>query len=277
MDAEPTAAVARSTESIRKRHPGPLPQLVVILGSGLGRFGEEMAVETTIPYQEIDGFPHSTVTGHAGRLLIGTIEKTPLICMQGRMHLYEGHSPAALTIPIRTLRMLGVDTMILTNAAGGIRPSFAPGTIMIIDDHINLSGCNPLVGPNDLAYGPRFFDMTEAYDPALRKALHAAGLAAGITTQSGVYVQLLGPNFETPAEIRMLARLGADAVGMSTVSECLVARHCGMRVAGLSVITNLAAGIASHLLTHQDTLVEAEKASDDVIRLLRHFFAHKHP
>lgn len=266
-------AVPDSVAAIRRKHEGPFPQTAIVLGSGLGCFGDEMTVKTVIPYNEIDGFPVSTVAGHDGRLLIGHIDGTPLICMQGRMHIYEGYPVRVLAIPIRVLKTLGVNTIILTNAAGSINPAFEPGSIMIIDDHINLSGINPLVGPNNEHYGPRFFDMTEAYDAGLRTALHEAAAAAGVPVRSGVYAQMLGPNFETPAEIRMLARLGADAVGMSTVPECLVARHCGMRVAGISVITNLAAGISPQALSHQETVTEAGKASGRMCRLLRSFFA----
>lgn len=267
------AAVANSVASIRRKHEKPFPEAAIVLGSGLGCFGDEMTVQTVIPYGEIDGFPVSTVTGHAGRFLIGHIDDTPLICMQGRMHIYEGYPAQALTIPIRVLKTIGVNTIVLTNAAGGINPALEPGSIMVIDDHINLSGFNPLVGPNSTHYGPRFFDMTDAYDAGLRATLHEASAETGVPVHSGVYAQMLGPNFETPAEIRMLARLGADAVGMSTVPECLVARHCGMRVAGLSVITNLAAGIARHALSHQETVTEAGKASARMCRLLRRFFA----
>lgn len=267
------AAATDSIAAIRRKHEGAFPQTAIVLGSGLGCFGDEMTVKTVIPYAEIDGFPMSTVAGHAGRLLIGHIDGTPLICMQGRMHIYEGVPARALAIPIRVLKTLGVNTMVLTNAAGGINPSFEPGSIMVIDDHINLSGINPLVGPNNERYGPRFFDMTEAYDAGLRAALHEAAAAASVSVHSGVYAQMLGPNFETPAEIRMLVRLGADAVGMSTVPECLVARHCGMRVAGISVITNLAAGISPHALSHRETVTEAGKASGRMCRLLRSFFA----
>lgn len=267
------AAVANSVASIRRKHEKPFPEAAIVLGSGLGCFGDEMTVQTVIPYGEIDGFPVSTVTGHAGRFLIGHIDDTPLICMQGRMHIYEGYPAQALTIPIRVLKTIGVNTIVLTNAAGGINPALEPGSIMVIEDHINLSGFNPLVGPNSTRYGPRFFDMTDAYDAGLRATLHEASAETGVPVHSGVYAQMLGPNFETPAEIRMLARLGADAVGMSTVPECLVARHCGMRVVGLSVITNLAAGIARHALSHQETVTEAGKASARMCRLLRRFFA----
>ncbi|HEY5315748.1 MAG TPA: purine-nucleoside phosphorylase, partial [Pirellulales bacterium] len=226
-----------------------------------------------LSYGEIPGFAPPTVAGHSGRLVVGTVAGTPLACLQGRMHIYEGHAPAALAVPIRALRRAGVEQLVLTNAAGGIRSDMRPGTLMMIDDHINFSGRNPLVGPNDEAFGPRFFDMSQAYDPALCARLKAAAAGAGVEMTSGVYVYALGPNFETPAEIRMFATLGADAVGMSTVPECLIANHCGMKVLGLSVITNLAAGLASQKLSHAETLSEAQHAYERVERLLRRFFA----
>lgn len=265
---ESRKTVARAVGAVRKRHSGPFPATALILGSGLGQFGERLTIEASISYADIPGFPVSTVAGHAGRLLIGKAGKTPVACMQGRMHLYEGYAARALAVPIRTLRSLGAETLIITNAAGGLRPDLTPGRLMIVDDHINLSGANPLTGPNDDGIGPRFVDMSDAYDPELRAALRRAAQAEGIAVTSGVYVQVAGPNFETPAEIRMLSTLGADAVGMSTVPECLAARHCGMRVAALSLITNLAAGLSPHALSHDETMSEAAKAGEHVSRLL---------
>ncbi len=262
------AAVA----AIRHRHRGAFPKTALILGSGLGRFAEAMETETEIPYGEIPGFPVSTVPGHAGRLLIGRAAGLPLAAMQGRMHLYEGYPAARLAVPVRTLRLMGVERLIITNAAGSLRKECGPGSLMVITDHINLSGQNPLVGPNDERFGERFFDMSEAYDAELRTRLAAAAEAEGILLEKGVYVQVTGPNFETPAEIRMLARMGADAVGMSTVPECLVARHAGMRVLGLSLITNHAAGIADHALSHAETMAEGEKAYETMKRLFLRFF-----
>ncbi|MFQ5347530.1 MAG: purine-nucleoside phosphorylase, partial [Rhodothalassiaceae bacterium] len=260
-------------DAIGERSEGPFPATALILGSGLGRFAEAMEVAAEIPYADIPGFPVSTVAGHAGRLLIGTAAGLPLAAMQGRMHLYEGYPAARLAIPIRTLRLLGVERLIVTNAAGSLRKAWGPGTLMAIRDHINLSGHNPLAGPNDERFGARFFDMSEAYDPALRARLAAAARAEGIPLCEGVYVQVLGPNFETPAEVRMLSRMGADAVGMSTVPECLVARHAGMRVLGLSLITNHAAGIAGHALSHEETMAEGEKAYEMMKRLFLRFFS----
>lgn len=245
----------------------PFPRTALILGSGLGRFGEAMQVATAIDYGDIPGYPVSTVPGHSGRLLIGSAAGLPLVCMQGRMHLYEGYEARRLALPIRALRLLGVETLIVTNAAGSLRPEMGPGSLVAIEDHINLTGQNPLAGPNDDRFGERFFDMSTAWDPDLRAALHAAAAAEDIALESGVYLQTMGPNFETPAEVRMIARLGADAVGMSTVPECLVARHAGMRVLGLSLITNLAAGIADHPLTHTETMEEGEKAYAKLERL----------
>lgn len=272
MTAETKDMVTRSVEVIRRVHEGDFPSVALILGSGLGRFGEHLDVDTIVPYEEIPGFPVSTVVGHHGRLLIGRAGRLPLICMQGRMHLYEGYLAQALAIPIRTLFRLGVDTLIITNAAGGLRKDLLPGKLMVLEDHINMTGQNPLIGPNDEDVGPRFFDMSEAYDPDLRARLARAAKVAGIDISSGVYLQASGPNFETPAEVRMFARYGADAVGMSTVPECLVARHCGMRVAGVSVITNLAAGLSGHALSHQETIDEAEKAYEKMSALLLGLF-----
>lgn len=267
------ATVDEAVAVIARQHPDAFPKTAIVLGSGLGRFGEEMEIATTIPYGEIPGFPVSTVVGHQGRLLVGRIGDLPLVAMQGRMHLYEGYEPARLALPIRALRLLGVETLVLTNAAGSLRPENGPGTLMAIADHLNITGRNPLIGPNDARFGERFFDMSEAWDPDLRARLHAAAKAEGIALAEGVYAQMSGPSFETPAEIRMLATLGADAVGMSTVPECLVARHAGMRVVGLSVITNLAAGIARHALSHEETIREADLAYERMKRLFTRFFA----
>ncbi|MBK5920460.1 purine-nucleoside phosphorylase [Rhodothalassium salexigens] len=263
--------LSAAVDAVRRRHPGPFPKIALILGSGLGRFGEAMAVETSIPYGEIPGFPVSTVAGHDGRLLIGTVAGVPLVAMQGRMHLYEGYAAQRLAVAIRTFKLLGVETLVITNAAGSLHEDWGPGSLMLIADHINLSGHNPLIGPNDDALGPRFVDMTEAYDPALRATMKAAAADLGQTLHEGVYIQVAGPNFETSAEIRAFARLGADAVGMSTVPECLVARHCGMRVLGLSLVTNLAAGISPVALTHQETMDEAAKAYDGMRALMTEF------
>lgn len=263
--------VDKSVEAIKAHTEGDFPKTALILGSGLGRFGEQMALETIIPYTKIPDFPQPTVQGHQGRLLIGKLGRTPLVCMQGRMHLYEGHPASKLAISIRTFKKLGVERLIITNAAGSLHEHMPAGSLMKIEDHVNMSGHNPLVGLNDEDFGPRFFDMTEAYDKDLQKRLEDSAKAVDIKLFSGVYVQLCGPNFETPAEIRMLGKLGIDAVGMSTVQECLVARHCGIQVAGLSLITNLGSGLSPTPLSHDETLSEAEKAYDDIRSLLTHF------
>lgn len=267
---------AKAADAIAARFKGEFPRVALILGSGLGGFGDTLRTEAAIPYGDIAGFPAATVQGHAGRLLIGRTrggeaDGAPVVCMQGRMHLYEGHAPSSLSVSIRALRRLGVETLVLTNAAGGLRPDLTPGSLMAIEDHINLSGFNPLIGPNDETVGPRFVDMTDAYDLGLRRLLHQAAAAQGVTLKTGVYLQVAGPNFETPAEIRAFRTLGADAVGMSTVPETLVARHCGMKVAAVSLITNLAAGIADHPLSHAETLAESAKAFDPMSRLITDF------
>lgn len=268
-----TDMVADGVAAVQSAFAQPFPKTALILGSGLGAFAQKLEDATDISYADLPGFPVPTVAGHAGTLRIGKAAGLPLACLMGRFHAYEGHPAAALAVPIRILRQLGVERLILTNAAGGLKRDYTPGTLMIVDDHINFSGQNPLIGPNDGRYGPRFFDMTHAYDPDLRAHLLAAAQKSGVAVQNGVYVYALGPNFETPAEVRMFALMGGDAVGMSTVPECLAARHCGMKVAALSVITNLAAGLSGEALTHEETLSEGSKAYAKVEKLLLAFFA----
>jgi inosine/guanosine/xanthosine phosphorylase family protein len=265
--------IERGVDALTAAVGGAFPKTVLVLGSGLGPLAEKIESRRDIAYADIPGFPVPTVSGHAGRLRLGLLGKTPIACMQGRLHAYEGHPAQALAVPVRILRRMGVERLVLTNAAGGLRAHLPAGTLMVIDDHINYSGLNPLVGPNDEAVGPRFPDMSHAYDPVLRAALHAAGARAGVTLEHGVYVYVTGPSFETPAEIRMFAAMGADAVGMSTVPETIAAVHCGMKVVALSLITNLAAGLSDVPLTHHETLSEAAKAYDRVERLLLEFFA----
>jgi len=265
--------IERGAGAIRNAYIGTFPKTALILGSGLGAFADKLENATDISHAQIPGFPVPTVAGHAGRLRIGKVAGTALACLKGRFHAYEGHSPAAIALPIRVLKALGVERLILTNAAGGLRRDLTAGSLMIVDDHINFSGQNPLIGTNDEAVGPRFFDMTHAYDPDLRDRLKKAADSSGVAVTQGVYIYCLGPNFETPAEVRMLAGLGADAVGMSTVPECLAAVHCGLKVAALSVITNLAAGLAGGMLTHAETLAQAGNAYQQVERLLMAFFA----
>jgi len=264
-------SIAGGTAAIQARFGANFPQTAIVLGSGLGRFAAALTGATSMPYGDIPGFSQSTVAGHAGNLIVGRAGEVPVAVMQGRIHAYEGHAPQAIAAPIRILCKLGVERLVLTNAAGGLRLDMKPGTLMIIEDHINFSGFNPLIGPNDDSIGPRFPDMTDAYDPGLRTLLLQAARKAGVAVKSGVYIFAMGPNFETAAEIRMYGKLGADAVGMSTVPECLAARHCGMKVAGVSIITNYATGIANRPLTHGETLTEAERAAAKLEHLLHTF------
>ena len=272
MSENSSELIERAAAAIRARLGESFPKTAIVLGSGLGRFGDKLARATSMSYADIPGFSRSTVPGHHGNLMIGEVGGAPLAVMQGRIHAYEGHPPQAIAVPIRTLRKLGVERLVLTNASGGLKSDMPAGTLMIVRDHINFSGINPLAGPNDDSIGPRFPDMSSAYDPVLR-AMLAAAREAGVAVRTGVYLYTLGPNFETPAEVRMFAMLGADAVGMSTVPECLAARHCGMKVAALSLVTNLAAGLSTTPLTHEETLAAAQNAYERVERLLLAFFA----
>ena len=246
----------------------PVPQVGVVLGSGLGEFAESVAEPTSIAYADVPHFKTVSVAGHAGRLVLGNIGPVSVAVLQGRLHYYEGHDIADVVFPVRVLAKLGIRSLLLTNAAGGINPAFQPGNLMIIRDHINLTGLNPLRGANDERLGPRFPDMSAAYDPAIQEIIAAALEEGGLPGRRGVYAGLIGPSYETPAEIHTLAALGADAVGMSTVSEAICARHMGMRVAGISCITNLAAGISAQPLSHREAIETAERVKADVIRLL---------
>ena len=230
-------AVGTAAEVVRGRTT-MRPSVAIILGTGLGGLAEEIALESAIPYEEIPGFPLSTVESHAGRLLLGRLGGKPVVAMQGRFHRYEGYDLGQVTYPVRVLHALGAETLIVSNACGGMHPLWSPGDLMLIADHINLLGENPLVGPNDDRLGPRFPDLSAAYDPGLRALARAAALELGITLREGVYVAVAGPNLETRAEYRMLRGLGADVVGMSTVPEVIVANHAGMRVLGLSIVTD---------------------------------------
>lgn len=244
-------------------------RLALVLGSGWGGVADAvLEVEERIAYAEIPGFPRSTVAGHAGRLVLGRVAGWPVWCLQGRFHYYEGHEMASVVFPVRVLAALGVGGLLLTNAAGGIREDLRTGDLMVIRDHINLMGVNPLRGVNDEQVGPRFPDMTAAWDGPWRKLLRVSGEEAGIGLGEGVYLAVSGPNFETPAEVSAFGKLGADAVGMSTVPECLVARHAGLRVAGLSCITNAAAGLGEGELSHEEVGETAERARGSIERLL---------
>lgn len=256
---------------VAARVPGFTPKVGIVLGSGLGGLADQVEKPTVIPYGELPGFPVSGVVGHAGRMVLGRLGGVPVVTMQGRVHLYEGMRHDDIKVFVRTLKRLGCETMFVTNAAGGMRRDMPPGSLMMVADHINMIPGNPLIGPNDDAYGPRFPTLEGAYDPALRDLLRGAADRLKIKLHEGVYVGYLGPSFETPAEIRAFVGLGGDAVGMSTVPETIVARHCGLRVAAISVITNFAAGMADTAHGHDETLAQASKASADVARLLRGF------
>ena len=244
------------------------PEIALVLGSGLGGFAKNVKITAEIGYEEIPDFVRSTVQGHRGRFLLGTLENRRVIVLDGRVHYYEVRDMAEAVLPVRTAGLLGAKTLLLTNAAGGIRPDMRPGDFMLISDHISSFVPSPLLGPNDDELGPRFQDMSEAWDPILREKIRTAAAAAGIPLLQGVYCQLPGPQFESPAEIRMLRTLGADAVGMSTAAECIAARHMGLRVAGISCISNLAAGISASELSHEEVQETANRVLDSFERLI---------
>lgn len=245
------------------------PQIAVVLGSGLGAFANDLSDSARIPYGKIPGFARSTAVGHAGRLVIGKAGAVPVAAMQGRVHLYEGYSAREAAFPMRVLGRMGVRAAILTNAAGGINRDYKQGALVVIRDHINLQGANPLTGANDERFGPRFPDMTEAYSKEYRKIALAEAQRLGIETHEGVYAALAGPSYETPAEIRYLRTIGADLAGMSTVPEAIVARHIGIRVLGISCVTNMAAGVLDQPLSHAEVLETAERVKGSFIALLR--------
>jgi purine-nucleoside phosphorylase len=244
------------------------PAVGLVLGSGLGAFAQSLTDAAVIKFGEIPHFPTSTAIGHSGELVIGRSHGVPLAVMAGRVHYYEGYTMEQVVFPVRVLGRLGVKTLVLTNAAGSVNVNYKPGELMIIEDHINLMGSNPMIGPNEEQLGLRFFDMTEPYDPGLRQIAEKACGAAGVPVRHGVYIAFSGPSYETPAEIKMARTLGADAVGMSTVPEVIAARHMGMRVLGLSCITNMAAGVLKKKLHHQEVLDVAEKVRAGLLDVL---------
>lgn len=266
-----TENITSTAGQIRARLGGRHPRLAIILGSGLGALADRIENAVIIPYREIDGFPQSTVSGHKGALICGMLAGKEVLCLQGRFHLYEGHHPSVINRVIKILAALGITGLIVTNAAGSCRPDMGAGSLMLINDHINFSGSNPLTGPNDEALGPRFPDMSDAYTADWRSRIHRLANRNGLTLFDGTYLMVAGPNFETAAEIRAFQTLGADAVGMSTVPEVICAVHSGMKVLGLSVITNLGTGLKSGVQSHAETLAQAEKASADLIRLVTDF------
>lgn len=260
-----------TTRAIQELAGGRTPRVGVILGSGLGSFADTLEDRVSISYAELPHFPRSSVQGHAGRLVLGMIGGEPAVAMQGRVHGYEGHPAWQVAYPARVLCSLGIRTLVVTNAAGGIRQDLVPGDLMAISDHINLSGANPLVGPNDERLGVRFPDMSAAYHPPLINLLLDFGLEVNVPLKKGVYAILSGPSYETPAEIRALRTLGADAVGMSTVPEVVAAAHMGVKVAGISCITNFAAGISTRPLSHEEVTETADRVRDGFCRLLARF------
>ncbi len=255
---------------ITSRAGGLTPSTGIILGSGLGSFADAIEEAVVISYGDLPGFPRPGVEGHAGRLVLGHIEGAPVAVMQGRAHYYESGAANAMKVPVRTLAGIGCDTLLVTNAAGSLNPEAGPGSVMLITDHISLTGVSPLFGePGD----ERFVDLSDVYDPDIRAAFHAVAEKQGIALRDGVYMWFCGPHFETPAEIRAAAVLGADMVGMSTVPEIILARHAGLKVGALSIITNAAAGMSDTKLSHKQTMANAAKASDAVSRLLKGFLA----
>lgn len=244
------------------------PEVALVLGSGLGEYAREMDVKAVVPYEDIPGFPVSTVVGHQGRFLFGYVKQVPVVAMQGRVHYYEGYPITDVVLPVRLMGLLGAKKLILTNAAGGVNFSFNPGTLMVITDHIASMVPNPLIGPNMEGLGTRFPDMSEIYDRKLREIILQAGRNTGVSLQQGVYVQLTGPSYETPAEIRMCRAMGADAVGMSTACEAVAARHMGLRVCGISCITNMAAGISGQPLNHKEVQETADRVAEEFCKLV---------
>jgi purine-nucleoside phosphorylase len=245
-----------------------VPDVAIVLGSGLGDFAASLQDGVSMPYEMLPHWPASRVIGHQGRLVVGKLAGKTIAALAGRCHLYEGHDVGTVTFAIRVMGVLGVKTVVLTNAAGGVNTGFLQGALMVIDDHINLMGMNPLVGPNDERFGPRFPDMTEVYSARLRAVADRAGKSINLLLPHGIYVALLGPSYETPAEIRYLRTIGADAVGMSTVPEAIAARHMGMEVLGISCITNMAAGILPHPLNHEDVMATARRVRGEFVALL---------
>jgi purine-nucleoside phosphorylase len=277
MTVSRSAATARANEFARAERAAKYilsktklrPQIAVVLGSGLGAFADELAGAAKIPYQKIPGFPRSTAVGHAGQLVIGKVANIAIAAMQGRVHFYEGYSAKEVVFPMRVLGRIGIQSVILTNAAGGINLGYKQGALVVLRDHINLQDANPLIGPNDERFGPRFPDMTQAYAKPYREIALAEARRLGIEVYEGVYAALSGPSYETPAEIRYLAAIGADLVGMSTVPETIVACHMGIRVLGISCVTNMAAGILDQPINHAEVMETGERVKTQFIALLR--------
>jgi len=260
-----------AAQTIRARKPGFMPRAAIILGSGLGALAEQLEDASTIGFGELPGFPVSTVQGHAGELVLGRLSGVAVACLKGRAHFYEGHGASVMTSAVRTLKLLGCEMLFATCAAGSLRSEVQAGSLVAITDHINLLPGTPLIGPNDERFGPRFFSMANAYDQELRDVLKATAVAMHIEVHEGVYLACPGPNFETAAEIRMMRTLGADLVGMSMVPEVISARHCGLRVVGVAAVTNLAEGMTTVALSHEQTLKYAAIGAKDLVALIHAF------
>jgi purine-nucleoside phosphorylase len=262
-----TQQISEASQYISKQ-TSTIPEIGLVLGSGLGVLADQIEQAQVIPFGDIPHFPVSTVEGHAGELIVGSLQGKSVILMKGRFHMYEGYGVEKVSFPIRVMKALGVKTLLVTNAAGGVNTSYEPGDLMLIKDHINFTFRNPLMGPNDNSLGVRFPDMSEAYSKQLRNAAKQVAEQAGIKVQEGVYIGLLGPSYETPAEIRMMRTLGADAVGMSTVPEVIVARHAGIQVLGISCISNMASGILEQPLSHQEVMETTERVKEKFLKLV---------
>ena len=268
--SEQPARLAALVEAVRGR-TALVPRAGVVLGSGLGSLADDLEDLVAIPFGDLPGWPAATAPGHAGRLLLGRLAGVPVAMLQGRFHMYEGNDPGLVVQPVLLFRQLGARLVVLTNAAGGVNPDFGPGTLMVISDHLNLTGRTPLLEPNADELGPRFADMTDVWAPSLRDRLHAAAATEGVGLEEGVYAGLLGPTYETPAEVRMLRTLGADAVGMSTVLEAIAARWVGLEVCGVSLVTNAGAGYSGQPLTHAEVLEAGAQAGPRLARVIRRF------
>ena len=260
--------IDQAVAHIRSR-VGTLPTVGVVLGSGLGAFADELTSACVVPYGEIPGWPAATAVGHAGKLVVGMLGDQVVAALAGRAHLYEGNTAQQAVYGVRVMKKLGVQSMVFTNAAGGINLGYSQGALVLISDHINLQGVNPLCGPNDDTLGPRFPDMTEAYSKRYREIAREAAAGLGVTLHEGVYAALLGPSYETPAEIRYLRAIGADLVGMSTVLEAIAANHMGMRCLAISCVTNMAAGVADQKINHEEVLETGAAVRDTLVKLLR--------
>ena len=269
---EQPARIAALADAVRAR-TALVPELGIVLGSGLGGLADDLEDAVAIPFADLPGWPPATAPGHIGRLLLGTLAGRKVVMLQGRFHMYEGNDPGLVIQPVLLFKALGARIVVLTNAAGGLDPTFGPGTLMVMNDHINLTGRSPLMGPNADELGPRFPDLVDAWSPRLRTALHAAAAVEGVHLEEGVYLGLTGPNYETPAEVRWMAGLGAHAVGMSTVLECIAARWVGLEVCGVSLVTNAGAGYTGEPLTHEEVLESGREAGPRLTRVIRRFVA----